>query len=223
MTVLIHKVFESQITVTIFITAVLIPFIIAPVFTFFILGLTFKLDDAQIQMHTLSITDSLTKAFNRHYFSEMAEQECARVMRYNVEFSIILFDIDGFKKINDALGQHTGDRVLQETSRICKESIRVTDVFARWGGDEFIILVRESRKADLEAIVNRIQRNLEEITLNIEDTEIRLTVSVGAQRSRQGCHDFNLIISSADKALHKAKEQGGNCFVLGEEEISPEE
>ena len=218
MTVLIHKVFESEVTVISFIIAILVPFIIAPVFTFFILGLTFKLDDAQIQMRTLSITDDLTKAFNRRYFSEIAEQECARTMRYDVEFSIILFDIDGFKHINDTLGHYAGDRVLQETSRICKESIRGTDVFARWGGDEFIILVRESRKVDLKTMIKRIQRNLEEITLNIEGTEIRITVSVGAQRSSKHCDNFNLIVSNADKALYEAKEQGGNCFVIGEEE-----
>ena len=218
MTYLINKVFESEVTVTSFIIAILVPFIIAPVFTFFILGLTFKLDDAHVQMHTLATTDDLTKAYNRRYFSEIAEQECARAQRYDVEFSIILFDIDGFKHINETLGHHAGDQVLQETSRICKGSIRGTDVFARWGGDEFIILVRESRKVDLESMIKRIQKNLEEIALNIEGTEIRITVSVGAQRSSKRCNNFNLIISSADKALCEAKEQGGNCFVIGEEE-----
>ena len=165
----------------------------------------------------LSITDDLTGVNNRRYFSEVATQECARAKRYGIEFAILMFDIDGFKQINDTFGHMVGDEVLQAVSRVYQNVIRQTDVFARWGGDEFIILVRQSAEVNLVAMVERIKAEFRQNILVINGEEIHITISIGGQRSGEGCEDFNKIISRADKALYAAKERGVNRFVMGGE------
>jgi len=199
------------------ILSTVIPVIIVPLFSVLILRLTFQLGEAQEKLHMLSITDDLTGVKNRRYFSEVATQECARAKRYGIEFAILMFDIDGFKQINDTFGHMVGDEVLQAVSRVCQNVIRQTDVFARWGGDEFIILVRQSAEVNLMAMVERIKAEFRQNILVINGEKIQITISIGGQRSEEGCEDFNKIISRADKALYAAKEKGVNRFVMGGE------
>jgi len=214
MTVLIHVLIGSSIELISIIISIVIPGLIVPVFSHLILRLTFQLHDAEEKMYFLSITDELTKVYNRRYFSQIAAQECARTKRYGVSFAILIFDIDGFKKINDTYGHLAGDHVLQAVSRICSQMIRETDVFARWGGDEFIILVRQSAEVDLDAMVKRLKQAVAREVIHFEDQDIQVTISMGGYQSGANCDDLRTIISKADKALYAAKAQGGDQFEM---------
>ncbi|MCT4663546.1 MAG: diguanylate cyclase [Tissierellales bacterium] len=150
--------------------------------------------------------DFLTKAYNRHKFLEMTLNEVERYKRYNEKFSIVMIDIDHFKNVNDTYGHSAGDRVLVELSKLVQDAIRSTDVFARWGGEEFICLLPNTKKKD--AIVFA-----EKIRLSIEKYDFK---EVGSITASFGVADINIdvsiarLIESADEALYRAKNNGRN-------------
>ncbi len=152
--------------------------------------------------------DMLTKIYNRQKFSEIFLCEISK-RDYNKFFSVIFFDIDNFKKINDTFGHDVGDYVLVEISGLVKDRIRNSDIFARWGGEEFIILLPG---ADLKNAVDIAEK----IRIMIKNTRFknvnRVTCSFGVVTVRED-DDYNSILKRVDKALYKAKESGRNRVV----------
>lgn len=151
-------------------------------------------------------TDLLTEVPNRMSFNEELSRELKRKARHPGNLSIIMFDIDHFKAVNDTFGHSRGDQVLKEISRIVSENIRETDFFARWGGEEFIILLPES---SLEEAVNLAEKLLGKLEQNKFPVVGKITASFGVAQMCKG--DIGETLTQrVDKALYKAKYKGRN-------------
>lgn len=162
------------------------------------------------EIEKLSITDSLTQAYNRIYFNRALEEEFIRYQRYKHSFALIMFDIDHFKKVNDTYGHMVGDLVLIELVQLVKRTIRSVDVLARWGGEEFILIVLESDVYKAKDLAERIRQK----TMENNFPEIgRLTCSFGVTSIKEGdsLMDIN---KRVDDALYEAKNTGRNRVVI---------
>ena len=150
--------------------------------------------------------DMLTGAYNRRKFDYYITQEINNKVKYGYPFSIIMFDIDNFKKINDCYGHKKGDSVLQDMTAFIKNSIRSTDKLFRWGGDEFIILLPSTPLKDTYKIANKIRKTVMAFTFDVDE---KVTISLGV-----GEHILNetidQIVNRVDNALLKAKYNGRN-------------
>jgi diguanylate cyclase (GGDEF)-like protein/PAS domain S-box-containing protein len=166
---------------------------------------------AEQQLVKLATTDPLTVLYNRRHFFELAEMEIARSKRYGRPLACIMFDIDFFKRINDSYGHLFGDRVLQAMVWRCRENIRRVDIFARYGGDEFIILLPETGSRRSKQLADRLCSGFQEQPLKIDENEVFITLSMGLA-SIQGSAALALdtLLNCADKALYDAKAKGRN-------------
>lgn len=166
--------------------------------------------ELKIQAHT----DPLTGISNRRYFNECAETELRRNLRYPGESVFLMLDIDHFKNINDTFGHAAGDAALKKLVLTCQETLRITDIIGRVGGEEFaILLVRTGLKEGLQ-IAERLRLNIEKIELAAEDgTRIPLTVSIGATMHRSAKEKISELMDRSDQALYQAKNSGRNRVI----------
>jgi diguanylate cyclase (GGDEF)-like protein/PAS domain S-box-containing protein len=161
---------------------------------------------AEEELRRLAATDKLTGAYNRTKCHEILEREIERVKRHNQPLSIIIFDIDRFKKVNDRYGHSAGDYVLKTIADIVRESIRKIDYFVRWGGEEFMIISSETNLKEASALAERIREIIESSTF--EDVG-KVTVSFGVTEFRENDTEDSLI-KRADDAMYEAKKKGRN-------------
>ena len=194
------------------IIAIIAPLVIAPLMSWQILGLLVKLDEAERQMQFLSHTDELTQTHNRRYFMQYAEQELKRSQRSGEKFAIAILDIDNFKQINDQWGHLVGDHVLREISRVFKAHHRGADVFARYGGDEFIILLPQTNLEQIQSWASRVYTVFAENPIQWKDLQIQPLFSMGIVVFEPGIQELDELLKQADDALYQAKRQGGNQF-----------
>lgn len=160
----------------------------------------------EAELEHLATTDPLTSIFNRRKFNEVLSYELRRDQRYPSGLSFILCDLDNFKVINDIYGHNTGDDVLKLFTELLKKSIRGTDTLARWGGEEFVLLLPETGFETAVQIAEKIRRETEMTTFaNVG----KLTVSFGITQFLEGDTEDTLFIR-ADEALYKAKNSGRN-------------
>ncbi|MGB7875442.1 MAG: diguanylate cyclase [Anaerolineales bacterium] len=159
----------------------------------------------------LATTDPLTGLYNRRHFFDLADMEIARSVRYGHPLACIMFDVDFFKRINDSYGHLFGDQVLQAMVWRCRENIRRVDIFARYGGDEFVILLPETGLRRSKQLTGRLCSDFQERALKIEQREISITLSMGLA-SMPGDEDLALdtLLNRADQALYTAKVRGRN-------------
>lgn len=150
--------------------------------------------------------DNLTKLYNRRRFNEFLEAEIERSRRYKIPLSLAMFDIDHFKKINDTYGHTTGDIVLKELAKVVNETIRKYDIVARWGGEEFVILVPNSKAEETALMAEKIREKIEKYAFTEAGV---VTCSFGATEYKDG-DSIDSLVTRADQALYKAKEQGRN-------------
>ncbi len=170
-----------------------------------------KLEKAQEKLKVLAVTDPLTGLLNRRAFMERAEKERCRSVRYQKRLSILMIDIDHFKKVNDNYGHAAGDQVLVAVSSVFKHSLRDIDLIGRYGGEEFIILLPESDTSSLLTVAERIRKSVEDTRINVDSMSIHLTVSIGAADFVPSeSSSLDILISQADKALYQAKTGGRN-------------
>ena len=160
----------------------------------------------QRELEVLATTDKLTGICNRHRFEELFEKEVQRVMRYNNPLSLLMLDIDHFKKINDTFGHGTGDRVLSTLVNVVQEHIRNVDVFARWGGEEFVIFVPETGVEGALVLAEKLCRVVREHRFSEVQS---VSVSVGVSSFVAG-DTLATLLKRADQALYRAKENGRN-------------
>lgn len=154
----------------------------------------------------LSITDNLTKLYNRVKLDKSLQEEMNRSLRYNTNFSIILLDIDYFKKVNDNFGHQVGDEVLIESAQILSKNIRNVDILGRWGGEEFLVICPETKIEDAIKVASHIN---EAIKLHKFSTYPNtVTMSLGVASFNKDIKNIDDIILNADKALYQAKEEG---------------
>jgi len=165
-----------------------------------------KLKEYQDKLKKLSVTDQLTKAYNRLYIDQLLEKQYYRFIRDHEECSIILIDIDYFKKINDTYGHTVGDQVLIEFTKLIQESIRDSDTLGRWGGEEFLIVSPHSNKESAFIIAEKIRQK---ISLFDFQTVGQITASFGVSEFTK---DVNItsLFETVDLALYKSKENGRN-------------
>lgn len=162
------------------------------------------------QMKTLSITDSLTELFNRRYFDDRLFEELQRAIRYDSVFSLVIFDIDDFKLFNDTEGHVAGDEILNIVADISRKSIRSIDILARFGGDEFAIIMPQTERDEAFLMVERVRKNIKELMpiswKNFPHEKI--TVSIGIATFAADLKDAKSLIKNADRALYMAKVSG---------------
>jgi diguanylate cyclase (GGDEF)-like protein len=166
------------------------------------------------EIYRLTTVDGLTQVFNKRYFLETLEREIGRAQRYRRELSLIIFDIDHFKKINDTYGHLAGDHVLKHLALVIKSRIRREDILSRYGGEEFAIILPEIDRDNAVQFAEKIRRLIEKAVFRFEDTEIPVTISIGVAAYGEGLEDVTEFIKVADERLYDAKVQGRNR-VLG--------
>ena len=160
-------------------------------------------------------TDPLTKLYNRRYYQKNADREFANSRRYNNELSLILIDIDHFKRVNDLRGHDVGDLVLQQVAKSAMEVIRTGDTLARYGGEEFVVLLPMTSSNAAEVLAERIRQQIDELCIQIESTpSFGITVSAGIATRHKNDNDIDEILHRADEALYQAKSQGRNRVIV---------
>lgn len=161
---------------------------------------------AEEEIHLLATTDSLTGIANRREFAKILGSEVERARRYGVPLSLAMYDLDNFKRVNDTCGHDAGDDVLQAVTRLVKANIRAIDVAARWGGEEFMVLMPQS---DMQAAINAAEKLRLAIAGHSFDKVDKLTASFGVV-SFEPQDDLNSLLKRVDDALYRAKESGRN-------------
>ena len=167
-----------------------------------------KLESQQYHFHATH--DALTGIYNRSYYFEKIANEIEQSKRYDTPFCILLFDIDHFKKFNDNYGHLKGDEVLVKLAETIQSYVRSADTFARWGGEEFIILLEKTTIDKAELIAEHFRKMVE--SMKVDGIE-KVTVSCGATQYKKG-DDDNSILNRADEALYAAKESGRNKVIV---------
>ncbi len=172
-----------------------------------------KLDEVfQRQMYESALRDDLTKAFNKKYFMDRVESEYAYAVRHNLPLALVAFDIDHFKQINDSYGHPAGDFVLAELSATVLATVRVEDVFARVGGEEFSIVCRGADLVQGTIVGERLRHAVGIRQYSFDGKTISVTVSVGVAAVPNGSiRDAMEFIAAADQVLYEAKRSGRNC------------
>lgn len=162
------------------------------------------------QLSDLALHDKLTGLYNRGSFDDKLDYELARAHRYHRNLSLLMLDIDFFKKVNDTYGHQAGDNVLKEIAHIIKRSVRGSDYAARFGGEEFMVILPETESTKAFELAERIRKTLENKPITISENEtIHVTTSIGVATSSKGVTAKKLM-KSVDQALYKAKNNGRN-------------
>ncbi|MDP1715652.1 MAG: sensor domain-containing diguanylate cyclase [Anaerolineales bacterium] len=173
------------------------------------------LDDAyQIdKINRLAITDSLTGIYNRHQLFEMGRREVHRSQRYHYPFSIIMLDIDHFKKVNDTYGHRIGDQVLAGLAERVSSLVRAIDIFARYGGEEFVLLLPDTRLSIAVKTAERLHMKILNSPIQTDAGPISITASLGVTELTDSTPSLTDLIDSADKNMYTAKSEGRNRIV----------
>lgn len=168
----------------------------------------------------LATRDWLTQVFNRKTFSDLAKRELARATRNDHETSLLMVDIDRFKLVNDTFGHPVGDEALIHLVRIIKDSVRVQDLYGRYGGEEFVILLAETSSNEAFQIAERLRERVADSTLVINYITIKMTISIGIATMIGHDHpDLDVLINQADIAMYNAKKAGRNCTRIFQTEV----
>ena len=170
------------------------------------------LKEANDKLRELAIRDELTGLHNHRYFQDQLENEITRAARYKRPLSLLLLDLDFFKKVNDTYGHPAGDHVLRETGSILLKLVRQSDTVARYGGEEFAIILPETATSSAKVLAQRVRRGIEQLKISYDKKAIPITVSIGLACTdiADGKMSRTEIISKSDQALYKAKHKGRN-------------
>lgn len=167
----------------------------------------------QEELRQQATTDELTRVSNRRHFMELAQGEIKRALRLKRPPAVALIDIDHFKQVNDTLGHAAGDQALVAFTKICQKQIREIDVFARFGGDEFVLLLPETSQEQAYEVLERVRLAVTAQPLNLGGIPVALTISAGIANLSNGQESFDMVLSQADQALYRAKEAGRNKVI----------
>ena len=162
----------------------------------------------------LAATDPLTGAFNRREFTSLAERDALRAQRYNRPLSILMFDLDHFKRLNDTYGHAAGDKALQRFTTLCCNALRTVDVFGRWGGEEFVALLPETDAEGAAVIAERLRKMVSESAFEFGGHKIGFTVSIGVAQYRDNETSVEGPLARADQAIYDAKKAGRNRIAV---------
>lgn len=177
------------------------------------LAATIVKDVENARLYRLAVTDVLTRLYNRQYLAERLPREIDRARRYREPLSVVLMDIDYFKKVNDAHGHAAGDDVLRALADHTRELVREVDTVVRYGGEEFLLLLPATGAEGAWRVADRIRERVQGLEVKTRDARIRFTVSAGV--AELSVHDGGAtdLIARADDALYAAKDAGRNRVV----------
>lgn len=167
------------------------------------------------EIYRLMTVDALTGTYNKRHFEEVLEKEVARCNRYNRSLSLILFDIDHFKKINDTHGHLAGDAILSKLGAVVTAAVRSHDIAARIGGEEFAVILPEVDLEGATAVAEKLRALVESTEFEFEKKAIPVTVSLGVATWVKGRRAFAELVKEADERLYTAKGRGRNRFCAG--------
>jgi diguanylate cyclase (GGDEF)-like protein len=170
----------------------------------------------------MSYTDDLTGLANKRYLYKRLAEEIGRANRYRRSLALIMFDLDDLKGINDAHGHLAGDGVLRKLGDVLQSSIRSIDVVARYGGDEFCVIMPESGAVTCEQFMSRLQQRISSTRFDVDpgDKLHECTISLGGAVYPDHANSLESLIYAADMALLQAKEQGRNRHLLSSSRVS---
>ncbi|MGD0844466.1 MAG: sensor domain-containing diguanylate cyclase [Geobacteraceae bacterium] len=173
-----------------------------------------ELRQSEQRYREMSITDSLTKLYNSRHFFRQLGNEVERAKRYGFPLSLILLDIDDFKRYNDSYGHLEGDDVLKALSNVIRKNLRASDSAFRYGGEEFTILLPETESENAFIAAERLRKDFENLVLSpLPGVEEHMSVSIGVSRYIPG-EQPSTFLKRVDEAMYKAKKQGKNCVLL---------
>ena len=177
-----------------------------------------KLRKLKDELERMAHTDVLTSLFNRRYFMQRLSEEFERVNRHGNALSVLIFDLDHFKNINDTFGHDIGDHVLESVATVTRQIKRIADVACRLGGEEFALLLPETDKAGAIKVAQRLRQGIEEFPYaKCTGKDVNVTASFGVAAVGRRMHEPNIILQVADRALYKAKNGGRNRICSTEE------
>lgn len=177
-----------------------------------------QLQRANHQLHIISRTDGLTGLLNRKTWEEILQHEFKRFGRYGHTCSLLMFDIDHFKRINDTYGHPAGDEVIRQTAAVVRKCIRDIDVAGRYGGEEFAVILTDTDAQGAMVVAERLRTQVEANTVYYEDHVIHFTISIGVAEVQTRMSEPTLWIDSADRGLYRAKRAGRNqCYIYEHE------
>jgi len=175
-----------------------------------------QLDESfQQQMYEAALRDGLTKAFNKKYFLDRLETEIAYARRHQAHLSLLMFDVDHFKRVNDTYGHLAGDYVLAKLAKLAMTTVRTEDIFARYGGEEFGVICRGVPLPSAGILAERLRSIVETTAFDHEGQRMPVTISVGvAGHPESPVETVTQLIAAADQALYEAKRAGRNRVLL---------
>lgn len=171
-------------------------------------------EEALERLGEMSIRDGLTGIFNRRQLECSLEAEVSRVRRYGGALSVVMFDIDHFKRINDGYGHRAGDDVIQAVVDHTCQVLRQPDIAGRYGGEEFTLILPETGDEGARVVSERLRRTIEDARIRVGGRDISVTISVGVSTFREAVVDHEALLDEADRALYQAKAAGRNRVVL---------
>jgi diguanylate cyclase (GGDEF)-like protein len=194
--------------------SILVPAVIAPIGSYFHISMSARLREANERLRALSETDPLTQTYNRRRFLEVAVQQLALARRHCFPTSLLLIDFDHFKQINDRFGHAAGDSVLVEGTRIMREALRESDTLARFGGEEFIVLLPHTAREGAVMVAERVMAAIRDHAFAHGGEAVAVTVSIGGVTCETSETSLDTLTSRADWLLYAAKQGGRNrCMI----------
>jgi diguanylate cyclase (GGDEF)-like protein len=167
------------------------------------------------ELERLATTDDLTGLCNRRHFLALAQGECRRHAHERKPLALLIFDIDLFKSVNDRFGHDAGDAVIRHVVRTCRNEMSATDILARVGGEEFVLLLPETTGEQAATLAERMRKRLEEAPLALDGTDVKVTISIGVCEAAAGSQSIGGLMKRADQALYRAKRDGRNLVRYG--------
>jgi diguanylate cyclase (GGDEF)-like protein/PAS domain S-box-containing protein len=163
------------------------------------------------QVREQTLTDPLTGVYNRRYFFDMANREIEQARLLQRELTVLMFDLDHFKQVNDVYGHLAGDQVLARIAQVARQQARGTDVICRYGGEEFAVLLPETDLQTGVQVAERLRQDIAQVRLTTRKGEVTVTISIGAATLTEQTATIEDLIHQADNALYVAKQSGRNC------------
>ncbi len=176
--------------------------------------LLWRITSVERVLFRLSTSDALTGALNRRHFMSLMSREQKRADRYGATFSLLMLDIDHFKRINDTYGHQTGDEAIRRMAKTCLDHLRPTDMLCRYGGEEFIVTLTHTEEAGAQIAAERMREAVTKIEIASGDQIVRYTVSIGVCTFVPRA-ELKQVIECADQALYAAKQGGRNQVRIG--------
>lgn len=201
--------------------ATIVPLMVATPVAVVLMGLLRKLEQARAEAHHLANTDLLTETFNRRRWVDIAERALKRAAATGTPMVLLVLDVDRFKQVNDAHGHSVGDAVLRTVADACRERLRPGDALARWGGEEFVMLLPHTALEHGVSAAERIRAAVS--ALVVRDLGLQVTVSIGvvAEPAAAAGYDLDQLVHLADRAMYAAKQAGRNQVQVAEANMRP--